>query len=483
MTRSIQQGRVLLAAVALALLLPLTGSVQVIPVKTVPVLEGPSMGTVPYQNLLLSGLDFMLPDRLAEPFSNPARGALVDGVVMGSRPSFFRATGNLGSENYFPLSVQFSSPRGFGGLMAAMQRSEFFSSSGLFPLGSGGAARPRESNFLVQAYGGRTLGAGRWSIGAGLGLAHLNGLMAVPLLYNQNVTSQSGYILTASAGLLHRFAKGKVFDATFLVQNFQMEHFFGISPILSPDVGSGYGEKDHTVTWAWRLRYSTPLAMPGDRLGWQFTVNRKSHPKIPNYSLMNIPRDPGVTWAFQAGAGFSRETDQGQYGLEVIYEPIWSHTWVEPLGSEPVPLENFFRFGNWRFNFAAVTRGEALNVGVGIRLHRIAYRLRQVRYVFLDPIVVPPVPEAPATLERKDRYHWLEWEPYLGFRYRLGGVQVQYVAQFALGTGRPGVSLLVPAQTESMFATGNYLIAPAGPLSLQEEVGFYHQINLVFHLE
>ncbi len=407
-----------LAVFFLVLFSPQPGRVQIVPVKTVPVLEGPSPGAIPHANLLLSGLDFVLSDRLASPFFNPARGALVGGIVLGSQPSFFHASGHLGQSTEYPLFLQFASGRGFGGISVAFQQAELFSFSARSnpPGGEGsGTNSPRASNYFMQVYGGRALQAGRWWFGVGLTLAHLNGLTAVPLLYNRELSTQLGYLFAASTGLLHRSRNGHEFDATFLVQKYQMDHTFPLyvrwDLIARPLFD--YSEKDKTVTLAWQMRYTVPLGSSGARLGWQVTVNRKFHPKIPNYSLMNIPRDPARTWAFQWGMGFSRRTLEGSYGLEFIFEPIWSHTWVQAVGSDLRPLENFFRFRNWQFHFAASTRGEALNVGAGIRLHRISYRLRQIDRTLAVVEHGSRTGSGQHISERKASHHWLEWAPYV----------------------------------------------------------------------
>ncbi|NIQ59421.1 MAG: hypothetical protein GWN71_40550, partial [Gammaproteobacteria bacterium] len=55
-----------------------------------------------------------------------------------------------------------------------------------------------------------------------------------------------------------------------------------------------------------QLRYVTPIDTIWD-VGVMVTVNRKTHPKLPNYVIMNIPRDPGVSTAAQVGFGVARD--------------------------------------------------------------------------------------------------------------------------------------------------------------------------------
>ena len=51
--------------------------------------------------------------------------------------------------------------------------------------------------------------------------------------------------------------------------------------------------EDQTRTWGGHLAWDRALDTPGWRVGASATLNYKDHPKIPNYSLQNIPRDPG----------------------------------------------------------------------------------------------------------------------------------------------------------------------------------------------
>src|SRR5207302_2230937 len=65
---------------------------------------------------------------------------------------------------------------------------------------------------------------------------------------------------------------------------------------------------------------------------WLATVNRMSHPKLPEYELANvpaIPRDPGHSSAYNVGLGLSKIRGPLTFGIDAIYEPIWSYTWAD----------------------------------------------------------------------------------------------------------------------------------------------------------
>ena len=62
------------------------------------------------------------------------------------------------------------------------------------------------------------------------------------------------------------------------------------------------------------------------RVGATLTANHKSHPEITNYEIQNIPHDPGNTWAHGMGFGIGRHRESSTTGLDIAYQPIWSHT-------------------------------------------------------------------------------------------------------------------------------------------------------------
>ncbi len=65
-------------------------------------------------------------------------------------------------------------------------------------------------------------------------------------------------------------------------------------------------------------------------VGVRLTGNLKDHPKIPEYSVAGIPRDPGTTYAMNAGLGFSWKTSSDAvFAFEYAIEPVSSETWVE----------------------------------------------------------------------------------------------------------------------------------------------------------
>jgi hypothetical protein len=58
--------------------------------------------------------------------------------------------------------------------------------------------------------------------------------------------------------------------------------------------------KDQTDTWGLQLGFRRPVGTQGWRVGGSVTGNYKNHPSIPNYELVNIPRDPGHSTALDS---------------------------------------------------------------------------------------------------------------------------------------------------------------------------------------
>ena len=143
---------------------------------------------------------------------------------------------------------------------------------------------------------------------------------------------------------------------------------------------------------------TTPVAASGTvsdsgwRIGGIMTGNWKSYPKIPNYSIMNIPRDPGNASAYNLGFGFSKTHENVTLGVDFVYEPIWSNTWAnaaEPVttndgGHIPVggkTIENDFRFSNKLLRMGIHEEGKRFGYQLGIQVRSIRYLLDQYDYI------------------------------------------------------------------------------------------------------
>jgi hypothetical protein len=238
---------------------------------------------------------------------------------------------------------------------------------------------------------------------------------------------------------------------------------------------------DRTDTWGLHLEYERPLEAQGWRIGWLGTVNYMTHPKIPNYQIMNIPRDPGNSQAYNIGMGLSKTRDGTMFGLDVIYEPIWSHTWadaatpIETGFGDTIPaggmtIENRFTFSNALLRLGVNTplsRGEDLAAALqlGLVVRSVSYQLAQYDHV----------QRSARTLDES----WVEWTPTWGLKLGFPSVEIRYQGRLTSGTGRPGVQDNDPTVLERAAPAGGGIIAaPSGPLQLGDVRVMTHQVSI-----
>lgn len=492
-------GRVVRALALMVLLLsgpaglpPLHG--QVVPVKTVPVASGDQFLLFPSENLAMAGISLALPDTLGGGFVNPALATrLPESFAFGS-PTYYGISGDGGSGRALPLGTLFRSGHWVGGGAVAIQELKGAEQEG-WPEWDWFSRRPQVlsegSSRNLYAFG--LLGRRFPELGLTMGFSglwgDLNALQGVDLLYaGSEGIVQSGNLSDLRFGLTKDWAGSRTLELLVLKSRFRMRHEVTyLDWIWTPGAPGGETQGtwmrreevnlDHTDTWGVHLAYRRPLEAAGWRVAWSLTGNWKDHPKIPNYEIQNIPRDPGDTRAFSAGMGISRAEDPLRVAVEAFLEPIRSHTWAEagsdtlsvdgsflPKGAKTV--DNEFEFTNVRVQMGASWRFSKATIRGGIQLRSISYDLDQ--YNFIE------------TRRRTQEESWVEWTPSLGASLDLQGARLQYALLVTTGTGRPGVawppeSLAVP----TLDSGSNFLLAPQGALTLQEARVATHQLSVV----
>tara|TARA_B100000749_G_scaffold241605_1_gene202014 strand:- start:462 stop:1205 length:744 start_codon:yes stop_codon:yes gene_type:complete len=233
--------------------------------------------------------------------------------------------------------------------------------------------------------------------------------------------------------------------------------------------------EDKTRTIGGHLNWDRDLSAPGWRIGATATVNQKSHPKIPNYQIQNIPRDPGTTWAYEAGFGIARTRGATTFGVDMVLQPIWSETWQE--ADEPVTtgsgtvikpggrtIENDFFFTNVILRTGLSYELGNLELQTGLEMRSYDYELEQVNHIessFRD-------------LEES----WMEWSPTLGAVLHFSDVDLRYTGRFTTGTGRPGTAWEWEENMVRADAFNDFIIAPEGPLTLQDALVHTHQLSV-----
>jgi hypothetical protein len=180
--------------------------------------------------------------------------------------------------------------------------------------------------------------------------------------------------------------------------------------------------------------------------------------------------------------GIARTLDESTFGIDVIYEPIWSHTWADaeaPLetasgGTIPaggMTIENHFRFSNAQLRMGldqgfalSNTVDGSLQLGLGVR--NIHYWLEQQDHVQLS--------------ERSLEESWSEWTPTWGLTLGFPTLELRYRGSVTHGTGRPGVNnnQVFRGAIDVALQSSNILVAPSGPLTLDKVRVLSHQISL-----
>ncbi len=493
--------------VSLALAVPRPAPCQLIGVRTVPVATGDQFSIFPAERSGMGGVSIALDDPLLDPFVNPAKGANLSASLVFSAPMFYDITNYHGSARTLPVGLLLRSPAWFGGGAAAVQQilpggTQFYpvplatadARSGSYPVPYYPAPRRAQSNMYGFGLLGRSFAGGRTTLAASAFLSDLSAVDGVDMLYpGSQSLDQYGHSEDYRLGLLQQLGGDRSLALLLLHDRFTMTHdvtyvTYVLQPCpLAPDtvppgcpVPQARNEHnlDWTRTWGLHAEYRQPLTKTGWRIGGILTANYKDHPHIPNYDLMNIPRDPGTTWAFNAGVGLLRTNGPVQFGMDVIYEPIWSHTWATTGGCPPgafclasfappiTSVDNHFRFSNSRMRMGVARDGHPVGFQLGLDVYSVSYVLNQ-----LDRL---------QGTSRRQHESWMEWTPAWGLSLKFPELTVRYAGRLTTGTGQPGVAWgggFVAGR--AAMALSDYVIAPSGPMTLQDATVITHQVSVV----
>jgi hypothetical protein len=297
--------------------------------------------------------------------------------------------------------------------------------------------------------------------------------------------SQNGSIVDLRLGMSKIFTGDRRLQAVALFNSFNMTHNVMYVDFLPIDSLQQIWEPrsrvesnlDQTRTYGANVGYHQPVGEHGWRVGGNLTYNHKAHPKIPNYEIMNIPRDPGYSNALDIGIGVSKQMENTRFGMDLSYQPAGSETWAN--AEEPTPtaqgdtipsggktIENSFDFSN-----AFVNMGVTHHVGVaafqlGLQMKSYSFNLDQWDNV--------------AKSFRSQKEEWTEWVPSWGIQLRFSDFELRYLGRLTTGTGRPGVAWTGAAEDRLTVqaASNDVLLAPSGPLTLQEATVLTNQFTV-----
>jgi hypothetical protein len=470
---------------------------QLISPKTVPIHQGEQFGIYPSQWPGMGGVSIALVDTIGDPWVNPAKATRLTVGSIQVMPFTHRAT--AGGGRTLPVSILQTQGSLAGGALFSLQEVERRDVWWNLPISDRRASNQYMSGMLARRFGGGL------SIGAGVSMANLRGVDGVTALYSgSDRVRQSGGLFDARLGLTKDFTGGATLEMVAVSNRYRMTHdvhyptTWRWAPCNCPAIGpcvcdpAMVSERDEhnldrTNIAGLHAVFLTPKTAGGWRMGYLFTANRLSHPKIPNYQIQNIPRDPGNTDAFNLGFGTSRVIGNSTFGLDVVLEPMWSDTWADAAGDTTdvsgmvIPrgahtVDNHFRFSNSRINvgfgheFVGSTDSAAV-VGLqfGVAMRSINYTLDQSNHVLRT--------------ERSQDEGWTEWTPTFGLRVRTRDIVFSYGVSMTCGPsclsfGSDNV-FMTPAAAP---ADVTVLAAPSAPLSFDGGSASQHRVMVSIRL-
>jgi hypothetical protein len=462
--------------------LPFVIQAQFISVKSLPVVTGDQFYIYPSKNISMGSVSIALDDPWLDPFINPAKGKDIKNTQLFIQPTFYSIEENLGGARTFPVTLFTKYKDWFVVLSGSFQQLEAAntSNSDWFTTQPSGPADRYADNKYGYAGLGMNLPIEGFTVGGSIFLADLNAMSGVDLLYNNSVNiSQDGDMLELRGGMYYH-DKFSSFEAVGLYNNFEMLHKVSYWNWIWNEGQTDMIQQlnveknlDHTDTYGIHFKYREKFEEDGPAIGAMFTYNWKSHPKIPNYEIMNIPRDPGNTWAYNFGIGVGNDNELTRFGLEFIYAPVWSNTWANAQeeintwnGGKILPgqktVENNFTFNNW---IARIGFGKTFKIyefSVGLQLYDRSYTLDQYDYI--------------SQSVRTQDESWTEKIFSWGAVLHFSRFDLKYTGRACSGAGIPSVSRTGPWFDSTLrMEAADFIAAPSGSLSVEERTSVTHQ--------
>jgi hypothetical protein len=471
---------------------PSSAAAQLINLKTIPVAAGDQFLFLPSANVGMGGVAIALDDPLLDPFVNPARGARIGAAQVFMLPTYYGISRNAGNAKTLSLGGLFGGSGAFGGGTLVLQQlergDEFFGpmpvralDAAILPPDALSARSAR--NLYASFIGGLKLADG-WAVGGGALIADLNAMDGVEHLYAlASGIQQSGSMADLRLGVLRTTERGATIEALALYDRFDMAHDVSYVDWVLVDSTTGTWEQrervehnqDQTRTWGAQLRYTRPVGTTGWRIGGILTANRKDHPRIPNYEIVQIPRDPGHSNAFNVGVGLAKVSGTTTLGVDLIFEPAWSNTWAVAAADTATVNGDTIRVGGRTvendFKFANAYVSLGVQHGIGPAAFQLGLQIRSYDY-HLDQW-----DNVANTFRRQDE-QWMEWVPSWGASVKLPGLEVRYSGRLTTGTGRPGIAWTGPvtARADAAGLANDIVVPPGGPLTLQDVSVVTHQL-------
>ncbi len=447
---------------------------QLVTPKTVPVFQDAQFDIAPSSRPGLGSGFIALEDSLGDPFTNPATAVRLRGVHVSAIPFTHRISGNRGGGSTLPVALFASGGDWSGAILAAVQTLDREGPARFGPVNERTASNQYIGGLLARRIGGVSIGASATHAG-------LEAVDGVDLLYaGSDGIDQHGSVNEYRLGAVRDWGGGRAMELLAFHNRTDMTHdvhftTWSWDAALRQTIVAQRKEHnlDQTNIWGAHARYYQPVGTEGWRVGGILTANRLSHPKIPNYALQNIPRDPGTTWGYDIGIGAARVVGPASFFIDVVVEPMSSETWADlprdttdvhgvviPAGARTI--ENSFDFHNSRARIGAghalylnADSSSTLGFDFGVSLYTIGYGLWQTNHV--------------ADSTRRQAERWTEMTQSVGLRFRSRGVELSYAYRRSCGNVGcdDGQSNQWIVNSPVFAEAGGIIAAPSGPLFLQ----------------
>ena len=455
---------------------------QIISLRTAPVSVSEQFFTFPSELLGMGG-SYALKDLEADPFANPATASRISGTLATSMPTIYMLTSDDGFGRTLPITVFGGSETSFAGFSIAAQELEAANRDGFFGFVPDLPELDKPSRFSQNLYTFGLLGQ-RWpkqrtAVALSFSYARLDALHTVDLLYpTAAAVTQNGHVSDVRLGYLHEYADDHYLQAVLARNHVDMEHtvtYVDFRWLQGKSVTTLRDEfnQDNTTTWGAHVAYTRPVPESKWRIAGALTANAKTHPHIPNYQFMSIPRDPGHSWAFSFAFGAARVDSVSKLSLDFSYEPAWTYTWAEAaqqitVGTRVIPpggvtVENDMVFSNTNLHIGwQRDLDNTVGIQLGLALRRISYWLDQYDNI--------------RQTSREQDESWTEVTPSWGLTLDVGKVQVRYFGHLRTGVNgqtRDG-DIIAPAPMPGV----DIVAAPSSPLGMDVVPVIAHQFGV-----
>jgi len=457
---------------------------QGISVKTVPLLSTDQFSLVPSFRDDMGGTSIAIRDGLQDLFINPGHFApetrsqwFVNPRLShwgfsqetstrynGQWPSYNLEQNNAKSSIFtLPIGFLFTSKNVYTAAMAGFQA---------LSAGNWQSAHFKASNYPWTWIGGLYLPRLKTAIGVGVDYVRIRGIDGVYLLYpNATQLSQKGSARQFRLGLCSSLANGDHWNLSgsrYLFKILQTEQ-----NVVNKDENNGWW-----VQANYMKKISEPLTLAA-----LIVADWRHHPKIPEYPLAGIPRDPGNTRALNFGFGLKWQNETTLFGIDLIYEPVDVKTWADAATEftnwdghiyrvGDVTQRNDYRFANRLIRSGVQikpTKWLSLATGAQVKLYEYDYYQND----FLNH----------AERTGKPQRQWSETTWTGGIKIHTGKIILTYSLRLQTGTGlleRQWLWRWFAFDGLAEFAKADFLIPPTVTLNVTPVTYYTQWLGLTY---